>query len=89
MVLRLLLLARRLGLPVVTNDWVRECFIRKQLLPCQPFLLLDRSVEVRRKSSSLLTVTSTQILYLRREKHISLLTSPSFQICSVTQEEIG
>ena len=44
---------------------------------------------LRRKSSSLLTVTSTQILYLRREKHISLLTSPSFQICSVTQEEIG
>ena len=38
-------LARRLGLPVVTNDWLRECYIRKQLLPCQPFLLLDRSVE--------------------------------------------
>ena len=38
-------LARRLGLPVVTNDWLRECYIRIQLLPCQPFLLLDRSVE--------------------------------------------
>ena len=84
-------LARRLGLPVVTNDWVRECYMRKQLPPCQPFLLLDRSVEVKEEVlfSADSDQCSTQILYLRREKHISLLTSPSFQICSVTQEEIG
>ena len=29
--------------------WVREYYIRKQLLPCQPFLLLNRSVEDKEK----------------------------------------
>ena len=38
-------LARRLGLPVVTNDWVRDFFTKKQLPPYQPFLLPDRSLE--------------------------------------------
>ena len=32
--------ARRLGLPVVTNDWVRQCYMKKQLLSYHPFLLL-------------------------------------------------